>query len=150
LSFVITVSAVIHVTAKIMRRKRQRHRGPVLIFRPTLSSFFYDERIHQPLEFEMYLKIARAAESEADIAHIRAQLEEKGRRHFRYWLLKHLNVRLDRRVLVNFEKEQRAKRQVEAPRATVRRLMMRRIDRRWVAENLPSGTMRFAKGAEET
>jgi hypothetical protein len=54
-------------------------------------------------------------------------------------------VRLDRAVRVNFEKEQRAKRQVQQVYASVRRLMMRRIDRRWVAENLPSGKMRFAR-----
>ena len=145
MSFLITVSAVIQVTAKSRRRKRQRHRGPVRIFRATFSSFFYDERIHQPLEFENYVKIARVARSEADIRRIRARLEEKGRRHFRYWLRKHLNVHLDRRVQVNFEKEQRAERQVEATRATVRRLLMRRINKRWEAEDLPTGTMRFAK-----
>jgi hypothetical protein len=136
---------LIRVTARNGRRKRPQHRGPVRIFRATFSSFFYDERIHQPLEFENYVKIARVARSEADIRRIRARLEEKGRRHFRYWLRKHLNVHLDRRVQVNFEKEQRAKRQVEATRATVRRLLMRRINKRWEAEDLPTGTMRFAK-----
>jgi hypothetical protein len=155
LSFVITVPVsklqrkreqeLIQVTTKNWRRKRPRHRGPVRIFRATFSSFFYNERIHQPLEFENYVKIARVARSEADIRRIRVRLEEKGRRHFRYWLRKHLNVHLDRRVQVNFEKEQRAERQIEQAYASVRRLMMRRIDRRWVAENLPSGKMSFAK-----
>jgi hypothetical protein len=97
------------------------------------------------LEFEAYIKISRRARRKADIRRIRSALEQKGRRHFHYWLLKHLNVRLERSVQVNFEKEQRAKRQVEQTCATVLRLQMRRIDRRWVAEELPSGKMRFAK-----
>jgi hypothetical protein len=94
---------------------------------------------------EMYLNINRAARTRADIRRIRSELEQKGRKHFHYWFFKHLNIRLERPVHVNFEKEQRAKRQVEQVYASVRRLMMRRIDRRWVAEKLPSGTMRFAK-----
>jgi hypothetical protein len=97
------------------------------------------------LEFEAYIKISRRARRKADIRRIRSALEQKGRRHFHYWFLKHLNVRLERSVQVNFEKEQRAKRQVEQTCATVLRLQMRRIDRRWVAEKLPSGTMRFTK-----
>jgi len=125
--------------------RRLRRSTPVRAFRMTVSSFHYDEQRHQPLEFEMYFVIARAARSEADIRRIRALLEEKGRRHFHYWLLKHLDVRLDRRVQVNFEKEHRAKRQVEQTRATVRRLLMCRINKRWEAEDLPSGTMRFMK-----
>jgi len=136
---------VIQVTAKRKRRKRQPRRSPVRVFRATFSSFHYDERRHQPLEFEMYVKIARRARTAADVKRIRALLEEKGRRHFRYWILKHLNARLDRRVQVNFEKEQRAKKQVEQARATVRRLLMRRVNRRWEAQELPPGTMRFAK-----
>jgi hypothetical protein len=93
----------------------------------------------------MYFNINRAAGTTAEIRRIRNGLEQKGRKHFHYWIHKHLNVRLDRAVHVNFEKEQRAKRQVEQGYASVRRLIMHRIDRRWVAENLPSGKMRFAK-----
>jgi hypothetical protein len=93
----------------------------------------------------MYFKLNRKTRRRIDIARIRSVLAEKGRRHFHYWLLKHLNVQLDRTVHVNFEKEQRAKRQVEQTCASVRRLIMHRVDRRWVAENLPSGKMRFAK-----
>lgn len=125
-------------------RKRGRKR-PVRNFRMTASSFDYDERRHQPVEMEMYFNINRTARTIAEIRRIRSELEQKGRKHFHYWIHKHLNVRLDRAVRVNFEKEQRAKRQVQQVYASVRRLMMRRIDRRWVAEKLPSGTMRFAK-----
>jgi acid stress-induced BolA-like protein IbaG/YrbA len=110
----------------------------------TASSFDYDQRKHQPVEIEMYFNINRAAGTTAEIRRIRNVLEQKGRKHFHYWIHKHLNVRLDRAVRVNFEKEQRAKRQQQVY-ASVRRLMMRRIDRRWVAEELPSGKMRFAK-----
>ena len=132
----------------VTRRRNRRQRSPVRTFRMTVSSFHYDERRHQPLEFESYFKTNRRARRRADIKRIRSALEQKGRRHFHYWLLKHLNVRLERSVLVNFEKEQRAKRQVEQVYASVRRLMMRRIDRRWVAEELPSGKMRFARRRE--
>lgn len=97
------------------------------------------------MEFEAYFKISRRAGRKTEIRRIRGALEQKGRRHFHYWLLKHLNVRLERRVQVNFEKEQRAKRQMEQARASVRRLLMRRVNKRWVAQELPSGTMRFAK-----
>ena len=97
------------------------------------------------MEFEAYIKISRRARRKADIRRIRSALEQKGRRHFHYWIRKHLNLQLDRPVHANFEKEQRAKRQVEQTCATVLRLQMRRIDRRWVAEELPSGKMRFAR-----
>ena len=111
----------------------------------TASSFDYDQQRHQPVEVEMYININRAARRESDITRIHTELERKGRKHFHYWIRKHLNLQLDRAVHVNFEKEKRAKKQVEQTRASVRRLMMRRIDRRWVAEDLPSGKMRFAK-----
>ncbi len=124
-------------------KRRRRRKVPFRTFRMTVSSFHYDERGHQALEFEMYFRIARGARTGADIKRIRAALEEKGRRHFRYWLLKHLNARLDRRVQVNFEKEQRAKTQVEQARASVRRLLMRRVNKRWEAQELLLGTMRF-------
>jgi hypothetical protein len=120
-------------------------RGPVRTFRMTISSFHYDESRRQLLEYESYFKIDRRARDVAEIARIRTALEQKGRRHFSYWLLKHLNVRLDRRVQVNFEKEQRAKRQVEQARASVHRLLMRRVNKRWEAQELPPGTMRFVK-----
>jgi len=124
---------------------REESLGSVRVFRMTLSSFDYDELRRQLLEYEMYVKIARRARTRVDIERVRTELEEKGRRHFRYWLLKHLNVRLERRVQVNFEKEQRAKRQVEQARASVDRLLMRRVDKRWEAQELPPGTMRFAR-----
>lgn len=122
-----------------------RSKAPVCTFRMTASSFDYDQRRHQPVEFEMYFTISRAAGTTDDINRIRSELKQKGHKHFRYWILKQMKVRLERAVHVNFEKEQRAKSQVEQGCASVRRLMMRRIDRRWVAENLPSGKMRFAK-----
>jgi hypothetical protein len=126
-------------------RGKRRRKPAIRRFRMTASSFDYDERRHQPIELEMYLNISRAARTTANIRRVRSELEQKGRKHFRYWILKHLNLRLERAVHVNFEKEQRSERQVEQSYASVRRLMMRRVDRRWVAENLPSGKMRFAK-----
>ena len=115
------------------------------VFRMTASSFHYDERRHQPLEFEMYFKISRRARTGANIKRVRSVLERKGRRHFHYWLLKYLKVRMEREVRVNFEHEERAKKQIVDAYATVRRLVMRKINRRWEAQELPQGTMRFAK-----
>jgi len=132
------------MTVRSRGKKNRRRKAPVRVFKMTASSFDYDKQRHQPVEIEMYYNINRAARRRANIIRIRNELELKGRKHFHYWILKHLNVRLERSVHVNFEKEQRAKRQVEQTYASVRRLMMRRIDRRWVGENLPSGKMRFA------
>ena len=133
------------MTRMSLGRKNRRRKAPVRVFKMTASSFDYDKKMHHPVELEMYFNINRAARGEADIRRIRTELELKGRRHFHYWIRKHLKLQLDRPLHVNFEKEQRAKRQVEQGCASVRRLMMCRIDRRWVAENLPSGKMRFAK-----
>jgi hypothetical protein len=133
------------MTVRSRGKKNRRRKAPVRVFKMTASSFDYDKQRHQPVEIEMYYNINRAARRRADITRIRSELERKGRKHFHYWILKHLNVRLERSVHVNFKKEQRAKRQVEQVYASVRRLMMRRIDRRWVAKELPSGKMRFAK-----
>jgi len=126
-------------------RQRRPRPGPVRVFRTTVSSFSYHEQKHQLFEYEMHLKIARRARTRADVKRIRKQLEEKGRKHFHYWLLKHLKVSLDREVRVNFEHEQRAKKQIAQTHASVRRFVMRRVDRRWDAQELPSGRMRFAK-----
>lgn len=126
-------------------KKNRRRKAPVRVFKMTVSSFDYDREKHHPVEVEMYFKINRVARREADIRRIRTELELRGRKHFHYWIRKRLNLQFDRSVHVNFEKEQRAKRQAEQGYASVRRLIMRRIDRRWVAENLPSGKMRFAK-----
>jgi hypothetical protein len=115
------------------------------MFRMTVSSFSYDERKHQLTEYEMHFKISKRARRRADINHIRKQLEEKGRGHFHYWLLKHRKVQLDREVRVNFEHEERAKKQIVQTHASVRRFLMRRLNRRWEAEELPSGKIRFAK-----
>ena len=87
--------------------------GPVRTFRPTVSSYYYDESRRELLEYEMYFNIARRARDVEDIVRIRAELEEKARRHFRNWLLRHLKVHLDHKVDVKFEPEQRARRQVE-------------------------------------
>lgn len=133
------------MTRMSWNKSRRRRKAPVHLFRMTASSFLYDERRHQPLEYESYFKINKGARTKADITRIRVELEQKARKHFHYWLLKHLGVRLDRAVRINFEKEERAKRQMEQSYASVRRLMMRRIDRRWVAGSLPSSRMRFAK-----
>jgi hypothetical protein len=111
----------------------------------TVSSFSYHEQKHQLFEYEMHLKIPRRARTRAHVKRIRKQLEEKGRRHFHYWLLKHLKVSLDREVRVNFEHEQRAKKQIAQTHASVRRFVMRRVNKRWEAEELPSGTIGFAK-----
>ena len=119
--------------------------GPVRTFRPTVSSYYYDESRRELLEYEMYFNIARRARDVEDIVRIRAELEEKARRHFRNWLLRHLKVHLDHKVDVKFEPEQRARRQVEQARASVRRFVMLRVDQRWEATELPSGTMQFRK-----
>ena len=97
------------------------------------------------MEYEFYFKIDRKARDAEDIIRIRGELEKKGRRHFRNWLLRHLKVHLDRKVDAKFEWEYRAKTQVEQPRASVRRFILFRVDRRWEPTILPPGTMRFAK-----
>ena len=127
------------------RKRRQRRKAPVRFFRMTVSSFSYHEQKRQLFEYEMHLKIARRARTKADVKRIRKQLEKKGRRHFDYWLLKHLKVSLDREVRVNFEHEERAKKQIAQTHASVRRFVMRRVNKRWEAQQLPSGTIGFAK-----
>jgi hypothetical protein len=92
----------------------------------------------------MYFKINRKAQDE-EVARIRSELEKKGRRHFRNWLLRHLKVHLDHKVEAKFEWEYRAKTQVEHYRASVRRFVLFRVDRRWEPMILSPGTMRFAK-----
>ena len=136
---------MIQVTGKGKGKRKRRRKASVCTFKPTVSSFFYDQPSRQLVEYEFYMKIARRARTRADIKSIRAILEEKARRHFRSWLLRHLNVRLDRPVHVSFEREQREKRQVEQAYASVQRLVLRRVDKRWEAQDLPSGRMRFAK-----
>lgn len=127
------------------RGKRRQRRAPVRTFRMTVSSFSYHERKHQLFEYEMHYKITRRARTRADVKRIRKQLEKKGRRHFDYWLLKHLKVSLDREVRVNFEHEERAKKQIAQTHASVRRFVMRRVNKRWEAQELSSGTIGFAK-----
>jgi len=131
--------------AKPRRRRRRPPKAPVRIFRMTASSFQYDERKGQLFEHEMHFRIARRARTVPDVKRIRRQLEEKGRRHFHYWLLKHLKVRLDREVRVNFEHEERAKVQVPQAYASVRRFLMRRVKGRWTSKELPSGTMNYVR-----
>lgn len=132
------------MTAK--SRRRRRGKPPVRMFRMTVSSYYYDKPSRQLAEYEFYFKIARRARTRADIRRIRTALEEKGRRHYRSWLLRHLKIRLDRELPPpKFEREERARRQVEQPYASVRRLVMRKINRRWEPQELPSGTMRFAR-----
>ena len=125
-------------------RKRESA-SPVRTLKMTVSSFLSDKRAHQLLEYEMYFEINRIARTVEEVQAIRTALEGKGRRHFRSWLLRHLNVRLEGRVYVNFEREQRAERQVEQTYASVRRFVMRRVNKRWEAEELQSGRMRFEK-----
>lgn len=72
------------------------------------------------MEYEFYFKINRKARDVEDGVRIRGELEKKGRRHFRNWLLRHLKVYLDRKVDAKLEWEYRAKTQVEQPRASVR------------------------------
>ena len=110
-------------------KKNRRRKAPVRVFKMTASSFDYDRKRHRSVELEMYFNINRAARREADIRRIRTELELRGRKHFHYWIRKRLSLQLDRPVHVNFEKEQRAKRQVEQGYASVRRLIMCRIDR---------------------
>src|SRR5208282_5748179 len=89
-----------------------RKRGPVRIFRMTVSSYHYDEEKKELAEHEAYFTISRRARTVADIKRIRAILTEKGRQHYRAWLLKHLNAHV-RRIHINFEPEYRASKQVE-------------------------------------
>jgi len=93
----------------------------------------------------MYFKIDRKARDVEDIVRIRSELEKKGCRHFRNWLLRHLKVHLERKVDAGFEWEYRAERQVEQFRASVRRFVLFRVDRQWQPMSLLPGTMRFAK-----
>jgi hypothetical protein len=111
----------------------------------TVSSFHYDESRRELLEYEMYFKIDRKARDVEDIVRIRSELEKKGCRHFRNWLLRHLKVHLERKVDAGFEWEYRAERQVEQFRASVRRFVLFRVDRQWQPMSLLPGTMRFAK-----
>ena len=120
-------------------------KAPIRVFRMTVSSYYYDESRRELFEHEMYFKINRRARDVEDIVRIRNELEKKGRRHFRDWLLRHLKVHLDHKVDAWFEREYRAKKQVDQSRASVRRFVMFRVDRRWEPMELPSGTMRFAK-----
>ena len=120
-------------------------KGTVRTFRMTTSSYYYDESRRELLEYENYFKMDRRARDVAQIVRIRTALEQKGRRHFRSWLLRHLKVHLDHKVDSKFEWEYRAKRQVEQSIASVQRFVLFRVDRRWEATELPSGTMRFTK-----
>lgn len=107
----------------------------------TISSFHYDEKKNQLSEYEMYFTIARRARTVEDIKRVRTTLTKKGRPHYKAWLLRHLNVRLAN-VHVNFEPEYRARRQVEQRYASVERLVLRRVNKKWQAEVLQSGKMR--------
>jgi hypothetical protein len=111
----------------------------------TISSYYYNESRRELLEYEMYFNINRRAEDLEDIVRIRNELERRGRRHYRNWLLGHLKVHLERKVDAKFEREYRAITQVEQSRASVRRFVMVRVERRWEATELSSGTMRFTK-----
>lgn len=124
---------------------KSRRLAPVMIFRMTVSSFYYDESRRQLLEYEMYFKINRKAQDAEAVVRIRSELERKGRRHFRDWLARHLKVHLDHKAEARFEWEYRAKTQVEQYRASVRRFVLFRVDRRWEPMQLLEGTMRFAK-----
>ena len=124
---------------------KSRRRAPVLTFRMTISSYYYNESRRELLEYEMYFNINRRAKDLEDIVRTRSELEKKGRRHYRNWLLTNLKVYLDHKVDAKFEREYRAISQVEQSRASVRRFVMVRVERRWEATELPSGTMRFTK-----
>jgi len=129
--------------ARKPRRALRRSKGkPVRIFRMTISAYDYDEQTKQLIEHEMYFIAAKRARTVNDVKRIRAILAEKGRRHYRAWLLRHLNVSV-KTIHVNFEPEYRAKRQVEQKFASVDRFALRRVDQRWQAEELPPGKMRL-------
>jgi len=119
-----------------------KKRGPVRIFKVTASSFHYDEEKQQLCEYEMYFTIARRAGTVTDIKRIRTALDKKVRPHYRSWLLRHVDVRVET-IHVNFEPEYRARRQVEEQYATVDRIVLRRVNKRWQGEKLQSGKMRF-------
>ena len=124
-------------------RKKPKPKRPARLYRMTVSTFWYNEETHQLSEYEAHFKIARRG----DIRHIRRKLAEKGLSHFKRWL-----KRVDktwkpeeqyRKIKVAFEKEQYARK--EEAHASVRRLVMRRVKKRWVAKELASGTMRYSK-----
>jgi hypothetical protein len=107
-------------------------------YRMTISTFQYNEEKKQLIEWESYFKIDR----KGDPRRVRAKLAERGRNHFRRWLSRN-GVPPERAIQVNFELEQAAKRQQKY--ASIRRLVLRRINRRWVAEELKPGKMRYSK-----
>ena len=88
--------ALLNNGERMMRKKRAKEPGAY--FQVDRLLFDYDELKHQPVELEMYFNINRAALTTAEIRRIRSELEQKGRKHFRYWIHKHLNVRFDRAV----------------------------------------------------
>lgn len=119
-------------------RKCKRRITLVMTHRMTVSTFHYDHKEKKLSEYEMYFKIARRG----DPTKIRANLAEKGREHFRKWLNRH-DIPLQRDTEVHFELEQAAKRTQEY--ASVRRFVIRRINKRWVAEELAPGRMRYGR-----
>jgi len=130
--------------AKMKRRPaRKKPKRPIRLYRVTISTFWYNEETRQLCEFEMHFKIARRG----DIRHVRRKLAERGLGHFKRWL-----KRVDRtwkpeeqyrKIKVAFEKERYARK--EQAHASVRRFVMRRVKRRWVAKELRAGRMRYAR-----
>jgi hypothetical protein len=126
------------------RRKKHRkpRKAPVRIFRVTASSYSYNEKTSQLSEIEMYFSLAKRAATLFDIKRIRTKLSKKVCRHYRSWVLRHLNVRVGT-VHVNFEPEFRARKQVEQAYASVDRFVLRRVRGKWEAQQLESGKMQF-------
>ena len=126
------------------KKQRIRRKPPVRTFRMTISTFHYNKTSQQFYEIEMYFKVDRAASTKSAIRRIRSQLQSRGSRHFRRWLCKYQNL-LVSKIYINFEHERRSSRQVEQSYVSVRRLIMQRVNRRWEAQELPSGKMLYAQ-----
>lgn len=122
---------------KTIRRKRK---PAVRLYRMTIATFHYDKPTHQLIEYEMHFKIARAG----DVRRVRRRLANLGAAYFQRWLHRTHEISIPKRKLkIAFEREARAK--VEQDLATVRRFVMRRVKKRWVAQELPSGTMSYVR-----
>jgi len=131
------------MTERRKPKKKPKPKRPARLYRMTISTFWYNEDTHQLSEYEAHFKIPRRG----DIRHVRRKLAEKGLGHFKRWLKREDKTwkpeEQYRKIKVAFEKERYARK--EAAYASVRRFVMRRVKRRWVAKELPVGKMRYTK-----
>jgi hypothetical protein len=107
----------------------------------TIATFHYDKPTHQLIEYEMHFKIARRG----DIGRVRRRLAKRGAAHFQRWLHHTREISIPKRKLkIAFEREAHARPPQERA-VSVRRFVMRRVKKRWRAQELPSGTMSYVK-----